>query len=238
LTVVPMFARAQTGVLPTPPPLPSTRPSSVPTLFGQMTIMPYITGSLNLFSGMAFPQPASGAGFGGGLEFDMTKKGQSAGLMFDFAFQDMTGFAANGMCLQSIGGDVKDSVAPSADAYHYWYYLLFEPYLKLQTKARNGYFIIGASIGMAVLGETVSKAQNITQFIDWNNSPYGNSFRFDIRAGIGVKLANIANHELILEARAGYPLTSVISNFPNICTGGTLGNWRIVTMQANLGLRI
>jgi hypothetical protein len=203
-----------------------------------MTIMPYITGSLNFFSGMAFPLPASGPGIGGGLSFDMTKEGQKMGFMFDFAFQDMAGYAANGSYVELPAYyGLKDTVTPVADAYHYWYYLVFEPYLKLQGKARNGYFIIGASIGMAVLGETVNKSQEITQFLDWRDSPYGNIFRFDIRAGIGVKLANFGTHELILEARAGYPLTNVISNFPT-GTGGTPGSWRVITMQANLGLRI
>jgi hypothetical protein len=245
LMVMPILAFSQGGVStpsvpvttapPTPPPAPP--PPATPVLFNQMTIMPYITGSLNLFSGLAFPEPASGAGIGGGLSFDMTREGQKSGFMFDFAFQDMSGFAANGMCIQSIT-DAKDTVFPAADAYHYWYYLLFEPYLKLQGGARNGYFIIGASIGMAVLGETVAKGETITQFLDWDNSPYGNRFRFDLRAGLGVELAKIGKHVLVLEARAGYPLTNVISAFPNACTGGVLGNWRIITMQANLGLRI
>jgi len=243
LSVIPFRLLAQTGVstpAPQPPPTPVTAPKQpeVPVLFDQMTIMPYITGSLNLFSGMTFPEPATGAGIGGGLSFDVTKKGQKAGLMFDFAFQDMAGFAANGsfIQLQRLYG-IKDAVTQVADAYHYWYYLLFEPYLKLQGGARNGYFIIGASFGMAVLGETVNKGQGITQFIDWSNSPYGNRFRLDLRAGIGVELAKIGKHEMILEARAGYPLTNVISNYP---TGnlGVPGSWRIITMQANLGLRI
>src|SRR5262249_31622634 len=67
-----------------------------PSLFDTITVMPYITGSLNLFSGKAFPLNATGAGFGAGLTFDMTRQGQKVGFMFDFAFQEMRASAAGG----------------------------------------------------------------------------------------------------------------------------------------------
>jgi hypothetical protein len=207
----------------------------VPTLVDTMTVMPYLTGSLNLFSGKAFLDNATGAGFGAGLTFDMTKEGQKTGFMFDFAFQDMAGFAANGNYVRI----PSDSILVSADAYHYWYYLLFEPFLKLQTGGKQkGYFIIGASVGFAVLSETVSIGQGQTEYIVWDQTPYGNRFRLDLRAGVGVELAKIHGHELILEARAGYPLTNAITNYANIYGGNGPGNWRIITLQANLGLRL
>lgn len=206
-----------------------------PALFDTMTVMPYLTASLNLFSGQAFLANATGPGVGGGLLFDLTKDGQPAGFMFDFAFQDMYGVAQNGNCVNISG----DSVLAPADAYHYWQYLLFEPFLKLQTHGKQkGYFMIGGSFGFAVLSETVSIGQTLTQFAHWDQSPFGSRFRFDLRAGLGVQLAVIHGHALILEARAGYPLTNVISNYTNACTGGTLGNWHIITFQANLGLKL
>ncbi len=209
----------------------------VPTLFDTVTVMPYVTGSLNLFSGKAFPLNATGPGIGGGLTFDFTNEGQKFGLMLDFAFQDMYGFAQNGNCVNPIAG--QDSILEPANAYHYWQYVLIEPFLKIQTKGRQkGYFIIGASVGLAVLSETVSKGQTVTQFAQWDQSPYGNVFRLDLRAGLGVELAKFGRHELVLEARAGYPLTNVISNYTNACSGGDIGNWRIVTFQVNLGLRV
>ena len=206
-----------------------------PALFDTMTVMPYLTASLNFFSGQAFLANATGAGGGGGLLFDVTKNGQPAGFMFDFAFQDMYGSAQNGNCVNISG----DSILAPANAYHYWYYLLFEPFLKLQTHGKqNGYFMIGGSFGFAVLSETVSIGQTLTQFAHWDQSSFGNRFRFDLRAGIGLQLAAIHGHALILEARAGYPLTNEISNYANACTGGTIGNWHVVTLQANLGLKL
>ncbi|GEM_PF-2419932 len=223
------LAHAQTPEKGVPPP--------VTPLFDKVTIMPYVTGSLNLFSGKAFPANATGAGFGGGLSFDLTKEGQKVGLMFDFAFQDMRGFGANGSCIQ-LNPDPNDSLIEPADAYHYWQYVLFEPFLKFQGGARNGYFMIGASFGLAVISETENKGVTYTDYSFWDHSEYATRFRLDIRAGLGVKLADIGKHQLILEARAGYPITNAISNYASRCTGGELGNWRIITMQANLGLRI
>lgn len=207
----------------------------VPTLVDTMTMMPYVTGSLNLFSGKAFLANATGPGIGGGLLFDLTKEGQKTGFMFDFAFQDMSGVAQNGSCVNISG----DTILESANAYHYWQYLLFEPFLKLQTPGKQkGYFMIGASFGFAVLSETVSIAQDLTQFARWDQSKFGSRFRLDLRAGVGEQLGTIDHHALILELRAGYPVTNAISDYANVCTGGDIGNWRIITVQANLGLKL
>ena len=225
---VPATAQQRGGGILSPTP-------SVPALFDTMTVMPYLTASLNFLSGQAFLVNATGAGGGAGLMFDLTKNGQPTGFMFDFAFQDMYGTAQNGNCVNISG----DSILAPANAYHYWYYLLFEPFLKLQTHGKqNGYFMIGGSFGFAVLSETVSIGQTLTQYAHWDQTSFGNRFRFDLRAGIGLQLAAIHGHALILEARAGYPLTNEISSYPNACTGGTLGNWHIVTLQANLGLKL
>jgi hypothetical protein len=203
------------------------------TLVDSMTVMPYLTGSLNLFSGPAFLANASGPGFGGGITFDLTKEGQKMGFMFDFAFQDMYGVAQNGNSLSSLATGVS-GVSPSANAYQYWDYVLFEPFLKLQTSSkRTGYFMIGASFGMSVLSETVSIAPGYpTEYQNWAGTPYGNRFRLDLRAGVGVQLAKIGTHALMLEARAGYPITEELSN------GSGSGDWRIITIQGNLGLRL
>jgi hypothetical protein len=211
----------------------------VATLVNTVTIMPYITASLNLFSGKAFPANATGIGYGGGLAFDLTDPGQRVGFLFDFAFQDMRASAQNGNCITGINNATNtDSLLGPANAYHYWRYILFEPFLKFQGAKKNGYFLIGASLGFAVLSETESRGITSTEYVLWDGTPFGNQFRLDIRAGLGVELAKIGTHELILEARAGYPVTNVISNFQNACTGGEIGSWRIITVQANLGLRV
>ncbi len=218
------FAQAGTGV----------QPNRVPTLVDSVTFMPYLTASLNLFSGQAFLANASGPGFGGGITFDLTKEGQKVGFMFDFAFQEMYGVAQNGSVLSPLV-TLDTSISPSANAYHYWQYLLFEPFLKFQTSSkRMGYFMIGASLGFAVESETVSIAPGYpNEYQIWNDTPFGNRFRLDIRAGVGVELAKIGTHSLMLEARAGYPVTSEISNY-----GSSSGSLRIITIQGNLGLRL
>ena len=213
----------------------------VPQLVNSVVIMPYVTGSYNSFSGKAFPEPAKGMGFGGGLTFDLTDTGKS-GFMFDFAFQDMRGAAQNGSCvIPGLGGvPVGDTNIQSADAYHYWQYVLFEPFYKFQGAKKNGYLLLGLSLGYAVLSETVSTpVSGPSQYTLWSGSPNGNPFRLDIRAGIGIKLADIGKHQLIFEARAGYPVFGVInSNYVSACSGGDVGGWRIITFQGNLGLRI
>ena len=239
LFVILMFAGAREAHSQTPTGttgMTVTEKPKVATLVNTLAVMPYITGSLDLFSGKAFPANATGIGYGAGLAIDLTQKDRKLGFFFDFAFQDMRGSAQNGSCVHPVSGN--DSIFEPADAYHYWEYILFEPFLKIQGEKKNGYFLIGASIGFAVLSETVSRGITTTEYALWNEGPFGNQFRFDLRAGLGVKLADIGKHELILEARAGYPLTNVISNYQNACTGGELGNWRIITVQANLGLRL
>lgn len=208
-------------------------------LFDTVTVMPYITGSLNLFSGGAFLANATGPGIGGGILFDLTNVGQKTGFMFDFAFQDMYGVGINGSYLSPlVTGDT--GVTPSANAYHYWQYLLFEPFVKFQTKGKRlGYFMVGASLGFAILEETVSIAPGYPyEYQNWDATPFGHRFRADLRVGVGVELAKIGSHSLILEARAGYPITKEITNYNFIGGTGTSGDWRIITIQGNLGLRL
>lgn len=213
-------------------------------LVKNLTVMPYLTGSLNIMSGKAFPATATGPGIGGGLTFDWTAPGQSAGLMFDFAFQDMYASAHDGSCINpsltggTSPGDTIELLLESANAYHYFMYLLFEPFLKLQSaKDSRGYFIIGASIGMPVVMETYSQNDQHSVAALWNNDPYAHRLRVDLRIGLGTKIGHIGKHDLILEARGGYPVTNVLTDYANACSGGDVGNWRIITFQANLGLR-
>ncbi len=224
LTASEAFAQQGVGV----------EPHKVPTLVDTVTVMPYLTASLNLFSGQAFLANATGPGAGGGILFDLTKEGQKIGFMFDFAFQDMYGVSQNGSYISSlVTGD--SGVNPSATAYHYWQYLLFEPFLKFQTKGKRlGYFMLGASFGFAVESETVSIAPGYPyEYQSWDATPFGNRFRLDLRAGVGVELGKIGNHSLVIEFRAGYPVTNEISNY-----GGSSGSLRIITIQGNLGLRL
>lgn len=208
-------------------------PPQVPTLVKELHIMPYITASYNTFSGKAFPIAAHGVGFGAGLAFDLTSAEQRLGVYFDFAFQDMRGYAKNGSCVHA-----NDTVLNPADAYHYWQYVLFEPFLKIQRGDGRGYFLVGASFGFANRSQTDSKGETRTESSSWEGSESGNQFRLDVRAGLGVKLAEFSGHALIFEGRVGYPITAAISDYKNACGGGELGSWRIVTLQGNLGLRI
>jgi hypothetical protein len=106
--------------------------------------------------------------------------------------------------------------------------------------------LLGLSFGYAVLAETINiPASPYPQqgalwkgVLDQNGKSYGNQFRLDLRVGLGAKLAQIGTHQLILEMRAGYPLTNAISNWTDACSTGETGSWRIITLQANLGLRI
>lgn len=208
-------------------------PQQVPTLVKELHIMPYLTASYNRFSGRAFPISATGVGFGAGLSFDLTTQEQHTGVYFDFAFQDMRGLAKNGSCVYA-----NDTVLEPADANHYWQYVLFEPFLKIQRGDGRGYLLLGASFGFATKSQTDSHGETMTESTSWEGSPSGNQFRLDIRGGIGLKLAEISGHGLIFEGRLGYPVTSVISNYKNACGGGELGSWQILTFQGNLGLRI
>ena len=212
------------------------------TLVNTVTIMPYVTGSFNSFTGQAFPEPAKGLGFGGGLTFDLTDPKQKLGLYFDFAFQSMRGSAANGACvIPGLGGTAgSDTLIEPADAYHYFEYVMFEPFLKVRGSKDDGYLLLGASFGWAVESETIAQpASGPSQGTIWAGTPYGRSFRLDLRLGLGATLAKFDKHEVVLEFRAGYPVTGAISNdFASACTGGAVGGWKILSMQANLGVRI
>lgn len=222
---------------------PGVGKAKVEGLVENVYVIPYITGSYNIHSGKAFPKSASGLGFGGGIEFDLTQDGQKAGAMFDFAFQDMRAFATEGNVVKR---QVTDTILTTADAAHYFQYLLLEGFLKLQGEKKGGYFLIGASLGYGLLMETQSSvpadpahglpAKSI--FALWDETEYGTKLRIDIRAGLGLILANIGTHKLILEARFGYPILNAISNYQNIASGGDIGGWHIITLQANLGLRL
>jgi len=207
----------------------------VSTLVDSVYFMPYITGSANFHSGEAFPKGATGLGYGFGLAFDLTKDGQRLGAYFDFAFQDMRAAAEEGGCMNQTS---TDSLLSTVRAEHYYQYLQFETFLKLQGEHSNGYLLAGLSFGYAVLAETFYRGLYRTTVVDWKGTDYFNPLRVDIRIGLGVVLAHLGTHKLILEARAGYPITNAISNYNNICTGtGIAGGWRIVTLQANLGYR-
>ncbi|MEO6940132.1 MAG: hypothetical protein ABI444_08360 [Candidatus Kapaibacterium sp.] len=211
-------------------------PAPVPTLVKNVYFMPYVTGSGNFHSGEAFPKSASGLGYGFGLAFDLTEDGQKTGFYFDFAFQDMRAAANDGSCMTQ---RTTDSLLSSVRAEHYFRYAMVETFVKLQGAKSNGYFLLGASFGYATTALTFSRGLYRDEPVDWKGVDNFNPFRLDIRAGLGVILANIGKHKLILEARVGYPITNAITGYRNICTGnGIDGNWKIITLQANLGLRL
>jgi hypothetical protein len=196
--------------------------------------MPYITGSFNRMSGGAFSQNAGGIGYGLGLAFDLTKDGQKSGLYFDLAYQDMRATAEQGTCMN----DEYDSLLTTERADHYYQYVLLESFLKLQGERANGYFLIGGSIGYAVKALLVKNGDTRDEYSNWGNQEFFNPLRIDIRAGLGLILANFGSQKLILEARVGYPITNVLTDFRSFCDDtGLAGNWRIITMQANVGLR-
>lgn len=199
-----------------------------------MFFMPYLTVSYNRMTGAAFSQAASGIGYGGGIAFDLTKDGQKSGFYFDIAFQDMRAAADQGVCMN----DEFTELLTSERAEHYYQYVMLEPFLKLQGERANGYFLIGGSIGYAVKSLLIKNGDTRDEYSNWGSQEFHNAFRFDIRAGLGLILANIGAQKLILEARVGYPLTTAISDFRSFCDDtGLAGNWRIITLQANVGLR-
>ncbi len=211
------------------------RMAPVHTLVDSVHFMPYLTLSANFHSGEAFPKSASGLGGGFGLAFDMTNDGQKLGAYFDFAFQDMRASSLEGGCMTQ---QVSDSFLSTVRADHYFQYASIETFLKIQGEKSNGYLLLGASFGFAVLEETVYQGLYRTSIADWKGTDYENPFRLDLRIGLGIVLARFGSHRLILEARAGYPITNALSNYTNVCTGsGIAGNWRIVTLQGNLGYR-
>lgn len=210
----------------------------------KLTVMPYVTISYNLQSGQAFPKSAQGVGYGFGIAFDFTEDKQPLGAYFDFAYQDMRASAKDGGC-----GQLTESnpIFASVPVTNYFSYALFEGFLKLQSEKTNGYFLIGASVGLVTTSLTARDSVIPSQqYSDWNSAvdpntgkTIGNKFRVDIRAGIGVKLGYISGHQLVIEARIGYPVTNVIDNYSDFCNGsGASGPWRIVTLQVNAGLRL
>lgn len=210
----------------------------------KLTVMPYATISYNLQSGQAFPKSAQGIGYGFGIAFDFTEDRQPLGAYFDFAYQDMRASAKDGGCGQI---NANDPVFASVPVTNYFSYALFEGFLKLQSEKTNGYFLIGASIGLVTTSLTARDSVIPSQqYSDWNSAvdpttgkTIGNKFRVDIRAGIGLKLGYISGHQLVVEARFGYPVTNVIDQYTDQCNGsGTGGSWRVVTMQINAGLRL
>jgi hypothetical protein len=199
--------------------------------------MPYATLSYNIQSGEAFPKSAQGLGYGFGIAFDLSEEKQPLGVYFDFAYQDMRAHAADGTCGRT---SYSDTVSQSLPVTHYFSYVLLEAFAKLQSAKSNGYFLIGASLGLATSALTVREgAVSEEQFAEWKTLPAFTPFRLDIRAGIGIKLGYISGHQLVFEARFGYPVTNVISDYADFCNGSNAhGPWRIVTLQGNIGLRL
>ncbi len=202
-----------------------------------ITVMPYATISYNLQSGEAFPKSAQGVGYGFGLAFDLSEDKQPIGAYFDFAYQDMRAHAADGSC-----GLVAstDTVSQSLSVTHYFSYALFEGFVKFQSLKSNGYFLIGASAGLATTGLSVRDgAIPQYEFSEWKTVATYHAFRLDIRAGLGIKLGYISGHQLVFEARFGYPVTNVLGDYSDFCNGSDAhGPWRVVTMQGNIGLRL
>jgi hypothetical protein len=207
----------------------------VKTLVNNVTFMPYITGSANFHSGTVFPKSASGIGFGGGFAFDLTDSGQKIGAYFDLAYQDMRAAADQGTYQLEQN---SDSTLSLVRAQHYFQYMLLEAFVKLQGQKNNGYLLIGASLGYAVAGETYQVGPYRTTLQDWTGTDFFHPIRLDLRLGLGVTLAQFGSHSLVLEARAGYPITSAISGYlPLGSSTFTPGSWTIITVQANLGYR-
>ena len=201
-----------------------------------LTVMPYATISFNIQSGQAFPKNAQGIGYGFGIAFDLTEEKQPIGAYFDFAYQDMRASANDGACKLI---NPADTITATVPVTHYFSYALFEGFVKLQTKKSNGYFLIGASMGIATTSLTVKEGPGLPFYSDWHGSDFYNAFRFDIRAGLGIKLGYISGHQAVFEARFGYPVTSIITDYHDICNGSTAhGSWRAVTLQGNIGLRL
>jgi hypothetical protein len=204
-----------------------------------MAVMPYATVSYNLQSGQAFPKSANGVGYGFGVAFDFAPDKQPIGFYLDFAYQDMRASSKDGACKIEDPANPKDTVAITVPVTHYFSYALVEAFLKLQSAKSNGYFLIGFSAGISTTALTDLQGPGVDQFEDWNTVGTYNKVRFDIRGGLGLKLATIDTHDLMLEARFGYPLTNILSDYSDICNGnGARGSWRAVSLQANLGLRL
>jgi hypothetical protein len=202
-----------------------------------LTVMPYATISYNLQSGQAFPKGAQGLGYGFGLAFDLTEEKQPVGAYFDFAYQDMRAHATDGTCART---SYTDTVSQSLPVTHYFSYALFEGFVKLQSPKNNGYFLIGASAGIATTDLTVREGAIAEEkYTEWRTVETFHTLRIDIRAGLGIKLGYISGHQLVFEARFGYPVTNVIGDYHDFCNGSDAhGSWRVVTLQGNIGLRL
>ena len=214
-------------------------------LVKSLTVMPYASISFNIQSGQAFPKSAQGLGYGFGLAFDLTEEKQPVGAYFDFAYQDMRASANDGACKRISPDNPLDTIAVSVPVTHYFSYAMMEGFVKLQTKKSNGYFLIGASLGIATTSLTVKEGPGLPFYSDWNSAAdstgktIGNKLRLDIRAGLGIKLGYISGHQVVFEARFGYPITTAISEYHDICNGSPAhGSWKVVTLQGNIGLRL
>jgi hypothetical protein len=236
LTVLTQFVYAQTPSVPPRDSGKTVERVQTPTVVRKVAIFPYATISANFQSGQAFPKSAQGIGYGFGIAFDLTEEKQPMGFYFDLAYQDMRAHANDGGC-KPIHPD--DSISVSVPVDHYFSYALVEGFLKLQGEKSNGYFLIGASMGIATTERTVKRGEGDPVFSDWSASNFANSFRLDLRAGLGVKLFNLSGHPVVFEARFGYPITAAITDYADYCNGnGEHGSWRVLSLQGNIGIRL
>lgn len=205
-------------------------------LVNKIGVMPYATLSYNLQSGQAFPKSASGVGYGVGVAFDFAPERQALGLYVDFAYQDMRASSSDGACKLI---HAEDTITATVPVTHYFSYALMEVFAKLQSEKTNGYLLLGASMGISTTSLTVRQGPGLDEFTQWSSTSEYNKFRFDIRGGLGFRLAKLGTHELIFEARFGYPLTTIITDYHDVCNGSEAhGSWRAVTLQGNLGIRL
>jgi hypothetical protein len=201
----------------------------------KVSIMPYATISANFQSGQAFPKSAQGIGYGFGVAFDMTEEKQPLGFYFDLAYQDMRASAEDGAC-KPVNPD--DSISVTVPVDHYFSYALVEAFLKLQSEKANGYFLVGISTGVAIDQLTVKRGPGKEVYSDWSSASFSNAFRFDVRAGLGLKLFKIDDNPVIFEARFGYPITAAITDYNDYCNGNNAsGPWRVLSLQGNIGVR-
>ncbi|MBS1903782.1 MAG: hypothetical protein JSS75_08775 [Bacteroidetes bacterium] len=206
-------------------------------LVRKLGVMPYATLSYNLQSGQAFPKSAAGVGYGLGIAFDFAPDRQPLGLYIDFAYQDMRASSNDGAC--KLIHPQTDTIAVTVPVTHYFSYALMEVFAKLQSPRTNGYFLIGLSAGISTTSLTDKQGPGVDEYSEWGPTTEYHKVRLDLRAGLGFRLAQISTHDLIFEARFGYPLTTVLSDYQDVCNGSEAhGPWRIVTLQGNLGLRL
>jgi hypothetical protein len=213
----------------------------VPAVASKVTVYPYATISLNYHSGQAFPKSATGIGYGFGLAFDLTEDKQPIGVYFDIAYQDMRAQSPDGGCMDV---DLTDSneVSQTVATEHYFSYALFEAFLKLQSEKAKGYFLVGLSTGLVTSALTVKRAPDPQVakdvYSEWKSTSFFNKLRLDLRAGIGVQLGYIAGYPFVLEARFGYPIIPALTEYDEVCNANDAkGPWRILSLQANVGLR-